>query len=60
MEKTLKTMMKLMLLFVAIVTILVEVVHGARRLEEDYCVPLIEACIVNPKCCPPPGPPPPY
>jgi len=59
MEKTLKTMMKLMLLFVAIATILVEVVHGARRLEE-YCVPLIEACIVNPKCCPPPGPPPPY
>jgi len=60
MEKALKTMMKLMLLFVAIAIILVGVVHGARRLEEDYCVPPIEACIVNPKCCPPSGPPPPY
>lgn len=56
MARTLKMMLKLMMVFVAIATIYVEVVHGARRLEEDYCMPPVEACILNPKCCPHPPP----
>lgn len=55
MEKALKKILKLVLMFVAIVTILLGNVDGARRLKSDceYKPLLPEACIVNPNCCSP-------